>query len=89
MSSMLSAPAAMPATRHGTFRSGFTPVRLAIVTCFADQARQAAALRQRHDRDQAGLGRRYPGHQTMRASSADDPTIALAGILSATVLKLQ
>ena len=33
MSSMLSAPAAIPATRQGTFRSGFTPVRLAIVTC--------------------------------------------------------
>ena len=33
MSSTLSAPAAMPATRQGTFRFGFTPVRLAIVTC--------------------------------------------------------
>src|ERR1039458_2405752 len=33
MSSMLSAPAAMPATRQGIFRPGFTPVRLVIWTC--------------------------------------------------------
>ena len=33
MSSMLAAPAAMPATRQGIFRPGFTPAGLAIVTC--------------------------------------------------------
>ena len=33
MSSMLSAPAAMPATRPGIFRCGFTPAGLVIVTC--------------------------------------------------------
>jgi hypothetical protein len=33
MSSMLSAPAAIPATRQPTFMCAFTPVRLASLTC--------------------------------------------------------
>jgi len=33
MSSTLSAPAIMPATRQGTFRCGFTPHRSAMATC--------------------------------------------------------
>jgi hypothetical protein len=49
MSSMLSAPAVIPATRQPAFRSAFTPVRLAILT-FWGQGRQAAPLGQGFDK---------------------------------------
>ena len=48
MSSMLSAPPTIPATRHGTFRCAFTPHRLAMATCSpasaASPARCASAI---------------------------------------------
>jgi len=48
MSSMLSAPAAMPATRHGTFRCAFTPHSPPGRTCSATSspspARSARAI---------------------------------------------
>jgi len=48
MSSMLSAPAAIPATRQSAFRSAFTPVRAAILTCWRTSAdrphRSASAM---------------------------------------------
>ena len=55
MSSMVSAPAAIPATRHGTFRSAFTPDSPPGRDVLGDQVGQAGALRQCHDRHQAGV----------------------------------
>ena len=51
---MLSAPAAIPATRQLTFRPAFTPRRAADPHMLVGQPRQPAALRQGHHRDQAG-----------------------------------
>ena len=53
MSSMLSAPAIIPATRHGTFSCAFTPHRAINPDMLCDQAAQARPLRQGHHRDQA------------------------------------
>jgi hypothetical protein len=53
MSAMLSAPAAMPATRHGTFRCALTPHSPPGRTCSANQARQAGPPGECHHRDQA------------------------------------
>ena len=42
MSSMLSAPAIIPATRHETFRCAFTPQERAIRTCSATRSDRPA-----------------------------------------------
>ena len=55
MSSMLSAPAAIPATRHGTFRCALTPHSAARTGRAPRPARQPGALRQGHHRDQPGV----------------------------------
>jgi hypothetical protein len=49
MSSVLSASAIIPASGHGTFGPGFTPVRTAIVTMLAGQAVQTTAIGQGHE----------------------------------------
>jgi len=54
MSSMLSAPAAIPATRQPAFSSAFTPAFRADPDVLSDQAGQPGALRQGHHRDQPG-----------------------------------
>ena len=55
MSSMLSAPAAIPATRHGTFRCALTPHSLPGRTSSAASWPRSGALRQGHHRDQPGV----------------------------------
>ena len=55
MSSMLSAPAIIPATRQGTFTCAFTPHGRPIRTCSPARSAQARPLRQGHHRDQARL----------------------------------
>ncbi len=54
MSSMLSAPAAIPATRHVTFSCALTPHSPPGRTCTVNPARQPGAVRQGHHRDQPG-----------------------------------
>ena len=77
MSSMLSAPAAIPATRHGTFRCAFTPHSPPGRTCSATRpaspARSARAITGTRP-----SATRDSGHQTMRASSPGYATIATA-----------
>ena len=55
MSSTESAPAAIPATRHGIFRSAFTPRSPPGRTCSRDQAAEPGPVREGHDRDQPGV----------------------------------
>ena len=55
MSSMLSAPAAMPATRQPTFRSRVHPALAAGPDVLREQSRQAGALGEGHHRDQAAV----------------------------------
>ena len=76
MSSMLSAPAAMPATRHPTFRCALTPHGPPGGTC----PRPARPGRPAAPAPSPGPGRpatRDSGHRTRRASSPEHATIAL------------
>ena len=57
---MLSAPAATPATRHGTFRCAFTPHGPPGRNVVRDQPGQPGPLRQRHHRDQPGPRHEIP-----------------------------
>ena len=54
MSSMLSAPAAIPATRHGDLQLRVHPARPAEPDMLRGQVLQARPLRQGHHRDQPG-----------------------------------
>ena len=77
MSSIVSAPAAMPATRHGTFRCAFTPHSPPGRTCSATRSPQAGALRRGPSPGPARRATRDSGHRTTRASSPGHATIAL------------
>ncbi len=53
MSSMLSAPATIPATSAFTFAPALEPLSVGTVEVLVSQRLQTAFLGQRHDRDQA------------------------------------
>jgi len=55
MSSMLSAPAIIPAARQRTFRPGVHPAPVADPDMLVHQGSQARPLRQGHHRDQPRL----------------------------------
>ena len=56
MSSMLSAPATMPATSEVTFAPALAPLSVGTLRCSSANCRQVALLGQRDHRDQAGAG---------------------------------
>ena len=54
MSSMLSAPATIPATSEVTFNPAFAPLSVGTVRCCLGQFTESSGPGQREDRDQPG-----------------------------------
>ena len=83
MSSMLSAPAAMPATRHIAFAAAFAPQGPA-GRAPASRPGQPGAAGERQERGQARVAAAGSGRRTRRASAQGYATIALTEVSSRT-----
>ena len=78
MSSMLSAPAVMPATRQPTFGGGVHPALSARPDVLREQSREPGALREGHHREPGRRATRDSGRRTMPGSGPGYATISLA-----------